>query len=248
MSALEIDLARWEEGSLALEEVAARHPGAGVRELTDLHARLLALADEPVPAPEPGWEAVRSRLEAGAAGGVSPSSITRWVRRPMLVAAAAAVLLAGVAAATPAVRQEIGRIWRGITSIFGDDSPAPPPARRPGLRTDEPAAGVPPAVSGREDDDRGGAGEREGEGGDGGHDGRHEGDDDGSGDHGSGSDDSGSGDSESDHSGSGSDDSGSHDSDHSDSESDDSGSDADNSSSDDSSGGESSGRGESGGS
>ncbi len=111
------DLARWEAGDLAVDEVARRHPGIDIVALTGLHARLSHLTEAPSPDPAVAWAAASTRIGAG-----SPSARARRFRRPAVIAVLAAVLAVptvSYAAAPDAVRSTLHR----VTHLFPSDNP-----------------------------------------------------------------------------------------------------------------------------
>jgi Bacterial Ig domain len=104
---LDQDLARWEEGEISFDEVAARHPVQDARDLRRLRDRLAVLATEPTPEPDPGWAALKEQLADRR-----PSLLRRVGQRayrPVLVAAAVTLVTAGLALGLESVRQ--GAVW-----------------------------------------------------------------------------------------------------------------------------------------
>jgi hypothetical protein len=115
-------MAHWEAGDLPLIEVAARHPEAGVHGLADLHARLSLLLEEDSILETAGvWVEIRSRLHA------PPSPLRARLRRrvvhPVVAAAAAVLLIGGIAYASGVepVREGVDRVVRVVTGMFDDD-------------------------------------------------------------------------------------------------------------------------------
>jgi hypothetical protein len=104
---LDQDLARWEEGEISFDEVAARHPVQDARELRRLRDRLAALATEPTPEPDRGWAALKEHLADRRPGVLR--RVGRRAYRPVLVAAAVMLFTAGLAFALDSVRQ--GAVW-----------------------------------------------------------------------------------------------------------------------------------------
>jgi hypothetical protein len=122
MRRLAEDMARWEAGDLLLADVVVRHPDAGVHGLAELHSELSVLLDEdPGIASGPLWATVLARLDAP----VNPlySRFRRRLVRPLVAAAAAVLLLGGIAFASgvEVVRQRVDRVVRVVTGIFDDD-------------------------------------------------------------------------------------------------------------------------------
>jgi hypothetical protein len=133
MSELDEDLARFEEGEISFAELAARHRNEDLHALRRLRDQLSSLALGPTPAPESGWEALKERLPAP-----QPSSrrkLGRWVRRPIMAAAAATLMLAGVVLAVEPLRQGASRFLSGVAGVIGNgiisllDPPTGPFAR-----------------------------------------------------------------------------------------------------------------------
>jgi hypothetical protein len=122
MSRLADDMARWEAGDLPLTEVEARHPATGVHGLADLHAHLSALLEEdPILETAGVWMEIRGRLQSPA----SPfrGGLRRRVVRPLVAAAAAVLLLGGIAygAGVEPVREGVDRVVRVVKGFFHDD-------------------------------------------------------------------------------------------------------------------------------
>jgi hypothetical protein len=118
-------MARWEAGDLPLTEVEARHPAAGVHGLADLHAHLSALLEEdPILETAGVWMEIRGRLQSPA----SPfrGGLRRRVVRPLVAAAAAVLLLGGIAygAGVEPVREGVDRVVRVVKGFFDDDRKA----------------------------------------------------------------------------------------------------------------------------
>jgi hypothetical protein len=144
------DLARWDEGTLSLSELEARHPGVDAPGLARLRDRLAAAILIEAPSPEAGWAAIEHRLPR------RPGRLAR-LRRPMLLAAALLVLTASVAyAAFPPVREGVNRAVERITRVFGDDErpePTPTPSVERASGEDGGGNSGPGGGGGNEDDD-----------------------------------------------------------------------------------------------
>jgi len=154
---LDEDLELWEQGELSLEALEARHPGEHARGLADVHGRLVALAEEPVPDLERSWEELRGRLPSLDA---TASGRRRGAPRRLLIALAATLLVGGTAyASSPGFwNDRVADIGAGIRELVEPETPPPPePAG------DEPVAGLPgpqdpgdPAPEGGANSDLGG--------------------------------------------------------------------------------------------
>lgn len=121
--ALHGDLARWQAGELSAAELRQRHPAADVDVALAAHARLLALADTPVPDAGAAWSRVAASLPTRGA-----PSRPRRLRRPVVAAIVAAVLAGpavSYAAAPDAVRSGI----RQVVDLFTDRRDDAPRAR-----------------------------------------------------------------------------------------------------------------------
>lgn len=118
------DLGRWETGELSLVELEARHPGHDVGALVDVHARMAALTDEPVPDPEPAWAALSTALAA------HPRAATRrrTPSRRRFVAAIVAAMLAMPAVSYAAAPDAVRAIARHVTDLLPGTDDADPVA------------------------------------------------------------------------------------------------------------------------
>jgi hypothetical protein len=153
MRQLAEDMARWEAGGLPLVEVQARHPDAGVGGLAKLHDQLSSVLGEDPPLEAAGiWMTIRPLLqERPVPWG---DRVRRKVVRPLVAAAAAAFLLAGIAfaAGVEPVRQSVDTVVRVVKEVFdGDRREVSPPSKAPDADGDRQG----PRSSGT-GDDRGG--------------------------------------------------------------------------------------------
>ena len=124
------DLARWTAGEMTLEDLESRHPHAEIPAMAALHGHLTALTDSPTPDPETAWASVSAQL----AGRVSAPARATRLRRPVVAAIVAAVLVgptAAYAAAPDAVRSVVGAVTALLPGVDAtghqpaDDNPVP---------------------------------------------------------------------------------------------------------------------------
>jgi hypothetical protein len=108
------DLAAFEQGDLAREDLAARH-GEEVSPLLELHDRMVGLAGMPPVDPDSGWAAIESRLDAV----VVPLAARRSARRRTVAIAIAAALVLG------------GSAFAASRASWFDDPVVAPPAEAP---------------------------------------------------------------------------------------------------------------------
>jgi hypothetical protein len=103
--------AAWENGELSRSELLSRF-GDRAAPVIELHARMMALSDLPVPAGHVGWANVARRLAPRR-----PSAWARfglWIRRPLALGIAGAAVTGSVAFANPGVRHQVGAIWEHL--------------------------------------------------------------------------------------------------------------------------------------
>jgi hypothetical protein len=160
------DLAAWEAGEVSLEEIEARRPGLEVRTLVDLHERLRALTVVATPDPETSWASLSGMLPGrdtqavvaphaarGSVEMVSPAN-RRHVRRTLVAAIAAVMLLGSAALAAPgAVRAGVDVVRGAVESLLGSGAePAMVPSRVPAVSPTigTPSGGPSGIVSGEE--------------------------------------------------------------------------------------------------
>ena len=144
------DLEQWESGRLQITDVERRHPRADVRGLAQLHSMLAAAASE-APPNEESWDRLRRTLpERTQPHTTSVLGASRWIRRPVLVAACT-LLLGGSALAMTSepVREGVKSAWRTVASLVnldGDDSSesGTEPGSGSAPRGDDGSAGRPP--------------------------------------------------------------------------------------------------------
>lgn len=118
------DLGRWEKGELSLVELEARHPGHDVGALVGVHARMVALTDQPVPDPEPAWAVLSTALAA------HPRVATRRRQpsRRRLVAAIVAAMIAMPAVSYAAAPDAVRAVARHVTDLLPGADDADPVA------------------------------------------------------------------------------------------------------------------------
>jgi hypothetical protein len=114
------DLDLWQEGRLTEAELKERHPTREVNDLANVHRRLGALAEIPVPDPDQGWQSLQVRLEDRPLGFIQRLSL--WMRRPAIGLVTASILGTGTAYAADVrpVRQAVEWLGNGFGGLFLD--------------------------------------------------------------------------------------------------------------------------------
>src|SRR5437763_93563 len=107
-------LDRWERGELSTNDLSRMSPDAAA--LAELYSRLNTLSTEDhIPDVDAEWARLEPRLPERA----RTKSATRWLTRPLLVAAIVVGMTGAVAFADPQIGHQLGGVWSAIQGLTG---------------------------------------------------------------------------------------------------------------------------------